>query len=121
MRINVREHDDIIAELSIDIRHYDREMEQHRSSSFFIDVIQNALDKNNWPTDDEADANLPTALLAGDTENRRQIKTGGLQNSHSLWENSKRLSRSSRRATSPTPEPSTKRRRDTPAVSGSYA
>ena len=121
MKIDVpkNEYDDIITELSVDIRRYDREMEQLRSSSFFINVIQKALDKNDWPTDDMADANLPIALHAGHTDKRARIKTSQLQNTHSLWENSKGLSRSSKRAASPTPEPSTKRRRGTPAASES--
>ena len=83
--------------------------------------MQKALDRNAWPTDDKADANLPIALPGSHTEKRAQIKTSPLQHTHSVWESSKRLSRGSKRAASPVPESGTKRRRDTPAGSESQA
>ena len=111
--------DRILFRLRATIDQYDEDMQLLQSSLFFIDEMQRALDNNDWPTDDKADTNLPIASSGRHTEKRAQIKTSRLQHTHSLWEGSKGLSRSSKRAASPTPESSAKRRRGTPAASES--
>ena len=96
---------------------YNKDIARLQSSLFFIDEMQKALDTNDWPTDDKADTNLPITPSGGYTEKRARMKTSRLQHTHSLWESSTGLSRSSKCAASPTPEPSSKRRHGTPAAS----
>ena len=45
------------------IDQYDEDIRLPQSSSFFIDEMQKTLDKNDWPTDDKADTDLPVTLL----------------------------------------------------------
>ena len=119
MKINIPRNlwDDSQLISCVAILHYDKDIAHLQSSSFFIDEMQRALDTNDWPTDDKADTNLPIASPGGYTEKQAQMKTSRLQHTHNLWESSMGLSRSSKRAASPTPEPSSKRRRGTPAAS----
>ena len=100
------------------IDQYDQDMEYLESSTWFINTMKTALDEKKWPTGDNADENLPVAS-SDDTERQAQNKHSQLQNTRNVWERSKGLSRSSKRAASPTPEPSAKRRRGTPVASGS--
>ncbi|KAF8553341.1 hypothetical protein OG21DRAFT_1254751 [Imleria badia] len=102
---------DSIDQCDQDIRHL-------QSPAWFIDEIKKALDKEGWPTNDEADVNLPIAS-GGETDRQMKIKTSQLQDMHSAIEMSKAPSMKSKRAASPTPEPSAKRRRGTPSASGS--
>ena len=119
MKINVllSPSDGKLFRLRARIDQYDEDMEQLQSSSFFIDEMQRALDRNDWPTDDKADMNLPIASPGGHTEKWAWMKTSRLQHTHSIWKSSKGLSRSSKHAASPTPEPSSKRHRGTPTAS----
>ena len=112
--------DDILDDLLLATRHYDRDMQHLQCSSWFINKIKKALADKTWPTDDKADETLPITSLSHETANQVLIKTSQLQNTHSVWENSKGLSRGSKRAASPTPELSSKRHRGTPAASGSH-
>ena len=107
-----------LLQLFVAIDQYDLDMEYLDSSTWFINTMKTALDENKWLTDDNADENLPVAS-SNDTERQAQNKNSQLQNTRSVWERSKGLSRSSKRAASPTPEPSAKRRRGTPVASGS--
>ena len=100
------------------IDQYDQDIGHLESPTWFINEIKQALDEEAWPTDDKADENLPIAS-SNDTHRQAQNKISRLQNTHSVWERSKGLSRNSKREASPTPEPSAKRRRGTPAASGS--
>ena len=100
------------------IDRYDEDIRHLESPTWFIDEIKKALDEEVWPTDDKADENLPIAS-SNDTHRQAQNKISQLQNTQSVWERSKGLSRNSKREASPTPEPSAKRRRGTPAASGS--
>jgi hypothetical protein len=100
------------------IDQYDQDIGHLKSPIWFVNEIKKALDEEVWPTDDKADENLPISS-SNDTHRQAQNKISQLQNTHSVWERSKGLSRSSKRAPSPTPEPSAKRRRGTPAASGS--
>ena len=100
------------------IDQYDEDIGHLESPIWFINEIKKALDEEVWPTDDKADENLPIAS-SHDTHRQAQNKISQLQNTHSVWERSKGLSRNSKREASPTPEPSAKRRRGTPAASGS--
>ena len=119
MKINVplNPSDIKLFRLCVAINQYDEDIKQLQSSSFFIDEMQKALDTNDWPTDDKADTNLPIALSGGHMEKRARMKTSRLQHTYSLWESSTGLSRSLKRAASPTPELSSKRRHGTPAAS----
>jgi hypothetical protein len=100
------------------IDQYDQDIGHLKSPIWFINEIKKALDEEVWPTDDKVDENLPITS-SHDTHRQAQNKISQLQNTHSVWERSKGLSRNSKRAASPTPEPSGKRRRGTPAASGS--
>jgi len=96
---------------------HDRDIRCLQSSTWFINMVKTALNDKAWPTDDTADENLPI-VFSGETQRQTQNRTNELRNTHSLWENSKGLSSNSKRAASPTPEPSAKRRRGTPPTSG---
>ncbi|KAF8549306.1 hypothetical protein OG21DRAFT_1488663 [Imleria badia] len=96
---------------------YDIDIECLQSSTWFIDTMNTALDKR-WPIDDKADEHLPVDFSGG-TRRQVQNRTKELQHAQELLEDSKGLSRRSKRAASPTPEPSAKRRRGTPPASGS--
>ena len=100
------------------IDQYDQDIRQLESQIWFVNEIKKTLDEEVWPADDEADVNLPIAF-DNDTDRQVQNKISQLQNTQSVWERSKGLSRNSKRAGSPTPEPSAKRRRGTTAASGS--
>jgi hypothetical protein len=110
--------DRLLHRLWASIDQYDEDIEHLESPIWFINELRKALDEEVWPTDDKADENLPIAS-SHDTQRQAQNKISQLQNTHSVWERSKGLSRNSKRAASPTPEPSGKRRRGTPAASGS--
>ena len=100
------------------IDQYDEDIGHLESPIWFINEIKMALDEEVWPVDDSADENLPIGS-SNDTHRQAQNKISQLQNTHSVWERSKGLSRNSKREASPTPEPSAKRHRGTPAASGS--
>ena len=108
------EYDERITELSQDIRRYDRNIERLQSSAFFINEIQETLDKKDWPVDDMADPNLPIASLTRITRIQRQRQTTRRLDKENMFEDSRGLSRSSKRALSPPPDPrSSKRHRST--------
>jgi hypothetical protein len=111
------QYDDDLEDLSRDIRRYDRDMEQLQSPSWFLSQIQKAFNRQDWPVDDKADDNLPIAF-SGWTQRQVRNRNNQLRHTNSLWESSTGLSRNSKRAASPTPEPSATRRCGTPAVSG---
>ena len=121
-KVNVpkSKYDHNLEDLSVDIRRYDRHIEQLQSSSWFINQIQEAFNRQDWPADDKADETLPIDFSGG-TRRQVQNKNDQLRNTNSLWESSKGLSRSSKRAASPTPESSAKRRRGTHAVSATQS
>ena len=96
---------------------YDNDMKCLQSSTWFIDTMKMALGKK-WPTDDKADENLPIDF-SGCTRRQVQNRTREIQRTQKLFEDSRGLSSSSKRARSPTAEPSAKRRRGTPPTSGS--
>ena len=114
------QYDDDLEDLSRDIRRYDRDIEQLQSSSWFINQMQKAIDRQDWPVDDKADGNL-LIDFSGGTRRQVQNRNNQLRNTNSLWESSKGVPRSSKRTASPTPEPSAKRRRGTLAVSGTQS
>jgi hypothetical protein len=114
------QYDEDLEDLSRDIRRYDRDIEQLQSPSWFLSQIQKAFNRQDWPVDDKADDNLPIAF-SGWTQRQVRNRNNQLRHTNSLWESSKGLSRNSKRAASPTPEPSAKRRRGTPAVSGTQS
>ena len=114
------QYDEDLEDLSHDIRRYDRDIEQLQSPSWFIDQIQKAFNRHDWPVDDKADENLPIDY-SGWTQRQVQNRNKQLRNTRSLWENSKGLSRNSKRAASPTPDSGAKRRRETPAASGTQS
>ena len=114
------QYDEDLEDLSRDIRRYDRDIEQLQSSSWFINQIQKAINRQDWPVDDKADENL-LIDFSGGTRRQVQNRNNQLRNTNSLWESSKGVPRSSKRTASPTPEPSAKRRRGTLAVSGTQS
>jgi len=113
---NIR-YDQDLEDLSRDIRRYDRDVGRLQTPAWFINEIQKIFNREDWPAGDKADENLPIAF-SGETRRQIQNRTNQFRNTHSLWENSKGLSSNSKRAASPTPGPSAKRRRGTPPVSG---
>ena len=114
MKINIPRNlmDDSQLILCDAIMSYDKDIAHLQSSTWFMNVIQKALAENDWPTDDKA-ITSPGRY----TKKRAWVKTSRLQHMHSLWKSSKGLSRSSKRVASPTPEPSPKHHRGTPAAS----
>lgn len=74
--------------LSRAINEYHEALQQLQSSSFFVDEMQMALDENDWPTDDEADGNLPIASLAGDTG--KELEARAESNAGAEYETSSR-------------------------------
>ena len=87
------QYDEDLEDLSHDIRRYDRDIEQLQSPSWFIDQIQKAFNRHDWPVDDKADEDLPIDY-SGWTQRQVQNRNKRLR---SLWENSKGLSRNSKR------------------------
>ena len=59
INVPISKHDQDLEDLSWDIHRCDRDIEQLQSSSWFINQIQTALDRQDWPTDDRADEWLP--------------------------------------------------------------
>lgn len=98
---------------------YDEDIQCLQSSTWFINTMKTALDNKVWPTDDMAHENLPIGF-SRTTRRQTQNRTNQLQHTHSLWENSKSLSRSSKRAASPTRELSAKRHRGSRAASETH-
>ncbi|KAF8426803.1 hypothetical protein L210DRAFT_3565847, partial [Boletus edulis BED1] len=106
-----------LMKLYLAIEEYDQGMACLESPTWFIDTIKMALDKQEWPTDDKADRNL-RITFPRETPRQEQIRTSHRQRSRAMWSSSKALPSSSNRAASPTPGPSSKRRRGMPAASG---
>ncbi|KAF8553900.1 hypothetical protein OG21DRAFT_1509533 [Imleria badia] len=98
---------------------YDNDIRCLQSSTWFVDKMKMALDKE-WPTNDRADENLPIDFSRG-TRRQANNRTKELQETQRLTESSKGLPSSSKRAASPTPEPSAKRRRGSPAASATQS
>ncbi|KAF8132577.1 hypothetical protein EV363DRAFT_1328895 [Boletus edulis] len=94
------------------IDRYEKDMACLQSSTWFVDTIKMALDKQEWPTDDKADRNL-RITFPRETPRQEQIRTSHRQRSQAMWRSSKVLPSSSKRAASPTPGPSSKRHRGT--------
>ncbi|KAF8444058.1 hypothetical protein L210DRAFT_3759168 [Boletus edulis BED1] len=99
------------------IDRYEKDMACLQSSTWFVDTIKMALDKQEWPTDDKADRNI-RITFPRETPRQEQIRTSHRQRSQAMWRSSKALPSSSKRAASPTPGPSSKRPRGTPAACG---
>ena len=100
------------------IRQHESDIKCLQSATWFINEIKRALDEEPWPTNDAANVNLPIAS-ANQTDRQMQLHTSQLQYTQSQWAMSKAPSMNSKRARSPTPESSVKRRRSTPDASGS--
>ena len=96
---------------------YDQHIRHLQSPIWFVNEIKKALDLDGWPTNDASDLNLPIAS-GKQTERKMELHTSQLQYTQSQWAMSKAPSMTSKRTGSPTPEPSAKRRRRTPEVSG---
>ena len=95
---------------------HDEDMKCLDSSTRFIKTMKTVLDGEGWPEADKANPRLP--IHYGGTKVQDQNKAEQRQRTQDLWEDSKGLRSSSKRAASPTPERSAKRRRGTPAASG---
>ena len=98
------------------ISRYDNDMKRLQTSTWFITTMKTALAEKGWPEADKANDKLP--IHYGGTEVQDQNMAERRQRTQNLWEDSKGLRNSSKRAASPTPERSAKRRRGTPAASG---
>ena len=64
--------DQDLEDLSRDIRRYNRDIEHLQASTWFVNEIQEFINREDWPADDKADENLPTAFSV---EERRQISS----------------------------------------------
>ena len=104
-----------VAILRVKIFQYDEDMKCLDSSTWFIETMKMALNEG-WPKADEANPKLP--IHYGGTKIQDQNKAEQRQRTQDLWEDSKGLRSSRKRAASPTPECSAKRQRGTPAASG---
>ncbi|KAF8546653.1 hypothetical protein OG21DRAFT_1501900 [Imleria badia] len=60
------------------IDQYDQDIQHLQSPTWFINEIKKALDKEGWPTNDEADVNLPISS-GKQTDRQMQIRTSQLQ------------------------------------------
>ena len=98
------------------ISQYDKDMERLQTPTWFIATMKTSLTGEEWPKADRANNKLP--IHYGGTEVQDQNMAERRQHTQNLWEDSKGLRSSSKRAASPTPERSAKRQRCTPAASG---
>ena len=89
------------------ISQYDNDMKRLRTSTWFIATMKTSLTGEGWPKADKANNKLP--IHYGGTRVRDQNMAGRRQRTQNLWEDSKGLRSSSKRAASPTPERSAKR------------
>ena len=118
-KINMEQNnfDEDLWALFYDIRQYDRHLQSLSSPTWFINEMKKGLDLDGWPTNDASDLNLPIAS-GKQTDRKMELHTSQLQYTQSQWAMSKAPSTTSKRTGSPTPEPSAKRRRGSPNVSG---
>ncbi|KAF8125081.1 hypothetical protein EV363DRAFT_1351495 [Boletus edulis] len=105
-----------LIKLRYDIEQYDQDIEDLQSPTWFINTMKTALNKKEWPTDDKADDKLPIAFPRA-APRQAQHKADELRQSQSVWEHATAVRSSSKRAASPTPGPTSKRHRGTPAAS----
>ena len=98
------------------ISQYDKDMKRLQTSTWFITTMETSLAGEGWPNADKTNNKLP--IHYGGTKVQDQNMAERRQHTQNLWEDSKGLRSSSKRAASPTPERSAKRQRGTPAVSG---
>ena len=97
---------------------YDLGIERSKSSLWFITTVRDALANETWPTDDNANPELPMSFFFT-TDGEEVRKMNRRNHTYNQWVRSKTLPGSSKRSGSPTPESGTKRRRGTPSASGS--
>ena len=83
---------------------------------WFITTMKTSLAEKGWPEPDKANDKL--FIPYGGTKVQDQNMAERRQRTQNLWEDSKGLRNSSKRAASPTPERSAERQRGTPAASG---
>ena len=119
MKGSKSKHDEILDDLSDALRQREqnKDIECLESVTWFMSEMKKALGEEDWPTDDAADANLPIAS-SKQTDRQIQLHTSQLQYTQSQRAMSKAPSMNSKRARSPTREPSAKRRRGIPDASG---
>ena len=98
------------------ILQHDEDMKCLDSSTWFIKTMKKVSDREGWPKADKANPRLP--IHYGGTKVQDQNKAEQRQRTQDLWEDSKGLRSSSKRAASPTPERSAKRQRGVSAPSG---
>ena len=105
-----------LQKLSFVIEEYDEDMGRLETSTWFIATMKTSLIGEGWPKADKANNKLP--IHYGGTKIQDQNMAERRQHTQNLWEDSKGLRSSSKRAASPTSERSAKRQRGTPAASG---
>ena len=111
----ISKFDNPTLELIGKIIHCNKGWQQLQSSTFFIQEIKKALDKEDWSVDDKADRDLPISSLTGNMAKQKQIKDSQLQKVCNQWESSRQLPQSSKCGASPTPELSNSKCRCTTA------
>ncbi|KAF8549298.1 hypothetical protein OG21DRAFT_1500509 [Imleria badia] len=120
VQVNPDSSDRLLCRLRDKLALYDEDLRCLESPTWFINTMKTALDDDKWPSDDRADENLPVDFSRG-TRRQALNRTKELQETQRLTESSKGLPSSSKRAASPTPEPSAKRRRGTPTASATHS
>ena len=108
--------DDDLIFLRRTISNYDEDIKRLDSSTWFIATMKMVSDGEGWPKADKVNLKLPVHY--GGTKVQDQNKAEQRQRTQDLWEDSKGLRSSRKRAASPTPGCSAKRQRGTPAASG---
>ncbi|KIJ09577.1 hypothetical protein PAXINDRAFT_172454, partial [Paxillus involutus ATCC 200175] len=116
-----REGDSIAIQIRrLSVKKYDEDMTLSKTSEWFIETLEKALQAEGWPSDDKAQKGLglDTQTSGLYTDAQRSRKSGQLLSSQSQREDSKSMagagSLKRERNTSPTPEGPTKRPRVAP-------
>ena len=100
------------------MRIYVQNIERLETSFWFMASIEDALANETWPTDDKANPELPIGFSFM-TNGEEVQKMDRLHHTYDQSVRSKTLPVNPKRRWSSTPESGTKRRRGTPAASGS--
>ncbi|KAF9231547.1 hypothetical protein BU15DRAFT_55980, partial [Melanogaster broomeanus] len=104
--------------LFVKVSQYDEDMALLKSSTWFIETLEQALLKEGWPTDDKAEKGLVEHTSILHTRPQISRKSDQLLSSQSQWEDSKSVASAGslkrEGSTSPMPEGRTKRPRDAP-------
>ncbi|KAF9234156.1 hypothetical protein BU15DRAFT_52925 [Melanogaster broomeanus] len=107
-----------IKRLFVKVSQYDEDMALLKTSDWFIETLEQALQKEGWPTDDKAEKGLVEHTNILYTRPQISRKSDQLLSSQSQWEDSKSVASAGslkrEGSTSPTPEGRTKRPRDAP-------